>query len=354
MTSHRSVLTEDQIAYSIRTAREFAAEAAEPSGTSETAETAEAAEAAGTAGTSETAETAEAAEAAGTAGTAETAEAAETAKNASAPRAAAPLQCTVCGKGYKYPRALQTHIASFGHDPLPVFNEIAQTADAGGASDRNIRAELDMVARLLDPFKASGALIEAAPLTNLNGSMSISPHMNEDLGVQLDFAKSVPSIGLPQLDGKAADFLFYESMLKRRVLVNVERQTMLRRMANRSPIEAGKCVFCHKEYKNKDLFYNHMTKCGKLKGVTCEYCDKTFKNEMAKSRHMCVCDTYRMCCTAASDTGDAPFEYMTKLKKAEDFIFYLFEKSITSPSMRGVSLLSNFTIDNYNEWMKQT
>jgi len=356
MVSHRNILTEDQMTYAIQTAASFADEIAASGDTTEPAEATD------TVATAETAEATDTAEAAATEvhtnAPSETEDASDTAaENERASTSAAPLQCTVCRKKYHYPRALQTHLAKSGHGQVEGISVVAPTAEAGAVDaqspGRDLKAELDIVAHLLNPFKGRESLLDDTPHSHMDGRMIVMPHISDDLGTRLEFAKSLQPIGLPQFDNKATDYLFYEYMIKNRVIANVERHNAIDRLRKKGPVEPGECFFCRKKFESETVFYKHAAECSKLTSVTCQYCDLTFNNSMTKSRHIPKCGVYRMCAAAALKSGETPEAYLTRRKAAEDFTYYLLEESLVDPAMHGVSLFGRFSLNKYNEWMKQ-
>jgi hypothetical protein len=336
MISHRNILTEEQMTYAIKTSKIYAYEIAK---------TVNAADAA--ADFAEAAAPAEPAEAVEVSDSDETAS-----KNGETPASAVHLQCAVCGKKYRYPRALQTHLATSGHGQVANIN-VVQNGEALDTQSpaRDIKKELELVSYLLYPLKGRDPLIDGAPLMPTNDRMIFTPHISNDIGALLSVSKTVEPVGLPQLDGKAADILLYQFMLNRRVSANEDRLKALRREAALSPLKPGECFFCRTVISDMKEFYTHAVACSKMKGATCEYCDQTFANSTAKSRHMHKCSIYRMC-TTNSMSQQNPTNNPMNLKRAEAFAIYLVGKSLTDPSMQGTSLLSEFSVEKYNEWMK--
>jgi uncharacterized C2H2 Zn-finger protein len=355
MLSHRNVLTEEQMAYAIHTSASFADEiaAAEASHAAEaTADAADAADAA--------AETADevADEAAADTADAPVAPDNQSAANnegASTSTPAALLRCAVCRKTYHYPRALQTHLTKSGHGQVAGINVVAAQEGPVDAQDpgRYLKEELDLVAHLLNPFNERASLMDSTPQSHMDGRMTVTPHISDDFGTQLDFARTLEPIGLPQFDNKAADFLFYEYMVTSRALANAERHKVISRLHEKGPIEPGQCFFCRKKFDNERRFYMHGAECSKLGSLTCQYCDMTFNHSMSKTRHMPTCEAYRACAAASLKSGETPEAHLARRKKASDFVFYLLRESLFDPAMRGVSLFGGFSLDKYNEWLEQ-
>ena len=345
MKAHSDVLTEEQMSYAILTSAAFADELAAPETKGDAGP--EAASLNGEA--SGSGEPSEPSGASGSAGPSEPSEPSETGEAEQAPDATtqAPtvpaLRCAVCRKTYRYKKAYETHLAASGHgQELP-------TAVAPADPDQDFKAQIELVANLLDPFKGRELLMEELPPIAEDNKRIVAPHISQDLGMQLAAAKTYPSFGLPQLN-KSAEILFHNYILTNRVLLNLQRRKVIDAMHARGPVKEGQCFICRQHF-SKERFFKHTAECSKMKSITCEYCDQTFNNSSAKSRHMPTCAVMLMCADLTIGTDDAPDP--SKLRKAQEFGLALIADSVTNPAAQNISMLGGYSLSKFKKWMKQ-
>ena len=361
MTAHSAILTEEQMSYAILTSAAFADELAppetkddagpeadplngeasgEPSETGEASGSGEPSETGGASGSGEPSEPSEPSEPGDAEQASDATEPAPTATTVPA------LCCAVCRKTYRYKKAYETHLATSGHGQGPQ-KAVAPVAPAD--PDQDFKAQIELVAHLLDPFKGRELLMEELPPIAEDKKRIVAPHISQDLGMQLAAAKTYAPVGIPQLN-KAADILFHNYILTNQVRLNLQRRKVIDAMHARGPVKEGQCFICRQHF-SKERFFKHTAECSKMKSITCEYCEQTFKNSSAKSRHIPTCAVLRMCEDLTNGTDDAPDP--SKLRKAQDFGFALIADSVTNPDAQNISMLGGYSLSKFKKWMKQ-
>lgn len=319
MESHRTILTREQSAYAIDIAASIADELA-ASGETGATESAPSPDAPGPA------------------------------EDNAASGSVLPLRCGTCRKEYKYAKALQNHLVASGHSQSANRSTLGSTSEVGETSrpGKDLRAELELVAKVQYPFSADSLLINAPALSDTENYMIITPYMGDSLGTQLDTAKSLPPIGLPQIDNKGSEILMYNYMLKSRAFANIRRQKIARSFYAAAPVSEGQCIICRKFIKNKDAFYSHAAECSKLKHFSCDYCLQICNSKRSKHNHMQTCSIKTLC---EEHPLEDPAQVRLNYKEAEDFYMDILETRITNSDVLTASMPLKDILKEFKEWM---